>query len=253
MTYRAMILMISIGPVRLAEAQEGEKPNAIDPKAASILRELSVDMRKVQTFTVEIQIETTMKGPGFDQRMQTTHLLSVSKPDKLALVSKGGDLGNTIICDGKRVYTRQPLQGELEVTEVLEDRELRSLIFVVGLAPAMGHDSIANAIVEALLSNDAYEAIVGKDGPLGYLGLEKIDTTECHKLKPPIEVVDGSCFIFVEKGPKPVIRAVKSSAAQKPGDEQISVESTVSFKEWKFDVEIPAERFEIPVQKDSSK
>jgi outer membrane lipoprotein-sorting protein len=240
------VALVSLLVVPSSVGADDEKPTQnISPQAEKVLRELAKRLQGAKTFRVELKVSTVMDAPGMKHTMHTAHELSFSRPDRLALVNTGGDLGNTIICDGKKVYAKQPVSGESGVMDAPKDRDLSSLTFTIGIAPAMGHDSIANEVVGALMAADPYDRLTDSAVPQEYLGMEDREGRQYHKITYPVQLAGGSCYMLIGKEAH-VLAEVKSVSSEKLGDQEARFEGTVLFNNWKFNIDLPDDVFTLP-------
>ena len=228
------VIAVSVLPIQLAAAGE---PAQVDPKADAVLRKLADHLQNLRSFSVEMRMSLKAEGAGIKHSYKTKHQLSVKKPDKLALINAGGIVGRTVIHNGKTVYMKDPISGKSGTTTPPGDGGLDD-VSLTYIAPAMSHEWIAKALIEALVSSDPYEELSPGSGGLEYLGTQKIDGVECHELKWTFWTM------FVDTGDKPLIRRVKPDTSDTTKETpKIKMDLSIAFKDWKLDIEIPDKRW----------
>ena len=243
------LVAVPILPIQLAAEDD---PKQVDPKAQAVLRKLSEHLQTLRSFSVEMRMSMDAKGPGVKQKYDAEHKLTARKPDKLALISGGGIIGHTIVYDGKTVYTKDPMTGESGTSTPPGDGGLDSLSLNY-LAPGMPHESIAVSIIKALVASDPYPKFLPSGSTLAYLGTQKVDGVECHKLKVGLSV-KGSWYLFVNTSEKPLIRRVEPDTSDVPkGMPGMKMELSIDFRGWKLNIECPDKQFQMPSSDEASK
>jgi hypothetical protein len=132
----------------------------IDPKAQEVAQQVANYLRDARTFKVDIDMTTTELRPNSNLTLTTSHEFAVSKPDKIAFVTRkagfstvvpfaasgakdgnlkvdlpaldtgvltvtGDDVGLTLVCDGKKSYVSMPYmldQPKSERSRVVDER-----------------------------------------------------------------------------------------------------------------------------------
>jgi hypothetical protein len=248
---RVLVLaVVSFIPVHLTAAEE---PDADAEKAEAVLRQLLEHFQKLRTFSVEMSMSMRMEGPGVKHHYDTKHRLSVKKPDKLALISTGGVLGRTIIYDGEQAYSENPLTGESATNTPRREGGLDNLLLNY-LAPAMPQEEHALRVIRALISNDPYAKWMRQvSGSLAYLGTEEVDGRECHKLKRTLSG-KGGWYLFIDASESPLLREVRPDTSEASQEMcNMKMDLSIMFTDWKLDVDLPDERFQIPPRKTEGK
>lgn len=248
-SFHLFLIAVFILPIQLAA---GGEPEQVDPKAQAVLRKLAEHLQELRSFSVEMRMSMDAEGAGIKQKYDTKHQVAVKKPDKLALISRGSIMGHTVIYDGKTCYARDPMTGESGTWTPPSDGGLDNLSLDY-LAPCMPHESIAISIIEALVSSDPYPELLPSTGGLAYLGSQKIDGVECHKLK-IAPSVKGGWYLFVDTSDKPLIRRIEPDTSDMPkGMPTIKMELSIVFKDWKLNIECPDKQFQIPPSDQANK
>ncbi len=256
--------------------RERAEAKTVDLQAETLLRRVAERVKKAHTLTVDLQLSTTERHPGSNLTLISEHSLAVSKPDKIAFLTKRAAFESTIvvgacnesrvvipglevnghwftaadqtiaamISNGKKMYMDIPYFGGSGVGDPPSGRDtLRSLFFIYDIAPFNSHGNVANALLRDLLADDVAE--LGVFGSLGLVdtGPETIDGIECRRLHQRHSILGGYCFL-VEGGVEPVLRQVRPLFD--PTEMAVHLEMTTTFRNWKFDVALSEEQFAVP-------
>ena len=82
-------------------AEPEKKANAADPRATELLRKAAAFMEQQKTFKLAVSVGMHVEIQGRKKDLQSEYLLSVARPDRLALRLKEGEDGLLLITDGK--------------------------------------------------------------------------------------------------------------------------------------------------------
>src|SRR5437762_2803948 len=81
----------------------------IDAKANEVLNALGATLVAAKSAEVELHLAVkTTNGPVAAGDLVADYLLSVERPNRMALVLKSGNLGATVVCDGTNTITFIP-------------------------------------------------------------------------------------------------------------------------------------------------
>jgi hypothetical protein len=215
----------------------------VDPEAEELVRKFCEDLQAARTFSVEMHISTVVDNPNVGGAMDTVHTIVFQRPDKLALISKSTEYGNTLVSNGRQVYVDARSEGERGVTDAPDDDDLSGVFFTIGIEPRLGHGDLADEIVGALVSTDPYKKLTTCCHKLEYLGAEDSDGVECHELQCSLKLQGGWCLL-ISGGEAPRLLGVRQASygeASSPNDK-----NEVFFKNWKLNIDVPADQFRIP-------
>lgn len=179
-----------------------------DPQVKKVLIGMATYLQTAKSFksTVSLQVNTEMEG--MKQEISAVYELAAEKPNKLALRYVKGMTGNTVVCNGKKLYIYALSLNRYE------EREAPKLVeqLAEGVGPMAGN----MLFVDNLLVNDIYAAIM--DGVLSatYIGKERIDGTECDHVRFVQEQFDWD--LWVSSGSKPVVMQVLSDMTKSFSD-----------------------------------
>ena len=264
-------------PLVAAEDEAPPTSQPSDAKAQAVVKQLSEHLQKLGTFSVDIHMTTSWQAPGGQYTKQTMHRLSVSKPDKLAVVCKKG-LADSIVLDGERAHVQDPMKGKSVVVDIPGGAETLNTILEAhdlgrhcrpvlrawnhAAETESGKETTEAALLQRVrswpgalltrtldLSTELTADIGGCTPQVRHLGMEVVDGVECHKLEYRLKD-KGGWLLLVEAGDQPLIREVRTQATEKPDSEKKRLPNRIEFKNWKLDQEIPATEFAIPSPKE---
>lgn len=177
---------------------------APDPRVGKVLLGLAAYLQSAKSFkcTVYLQVNTEMEG--MKQEISTVYDLAAEKPNKLALRHVRGMAGNTVVCDGKKLYIYAQSLNRYE------ERDAPNLVeqLAEGVGPMAGN----MLFVDNLLVNDIYAAIMDGVALAVYVGQERVDGFECDRIRFVQEQFDWE--IWVSTGSKPVVVQVVNDMAK---------------------------------------
>lgn len=240
-----LLFVFGTGVVR---SQESSAKPAIDPKAETVLRQLS-DHNKQMTSGVFIVADTIDDVQENGRKLQFSHLreMTVERPNKLKVETKGDVTNRTFWKDGKtltmldhdkNVYAQLPDPGTIEqAIDMLQEKYNMSM-------PAAD-----------LLTSDVYKTMTDGCDTIDYLGLGYVGEEKCHHLAFTRDNIDWQ--LWVSTGDKPSVRKMVITYKKQPGEPQytlqlLKVEDASKIKDATFTSEIPqgAEKIDFqPVDK----
>lgn len=179
-----------------ASPQEPPKKPVIDPKADTVLRQMSEHLKQVKTsiFTLTDTIDDVQEN---GQKLQFAHVrkLTVIRPNRLKVETSGDVTNRTLWKDGKtvtvldrdkNVYAQIKDPGTIEQTiDLLQDKYGMSL-------PAAD-----------LLSEDAYKVMTNGCNRISYVGLGYVGEDKCHHLAFSCDNIDWQLWIAAGEKPQP--------------------------------------------------
>jgi len=178
-----------------------------------------------------IQVAIHLQAPGRDHRMDTKLTARLERPNRIALQVDEGQLGMTLISDGKQLWQYLPMLNRYTVqdappslSEVVAG-EGASLLAAVGgsgaLIPTEGEEFYRKLIKGVKKSE--------------YLGEEKVGEIPCHHCRFVRE--DFAWDIWIEAGPRPLVHKIVPDLSRqfaKAGEafKDAKLEYTVEFTDW---------------------
>jgi len=221
-------------PVSLAAAP--------DPQVGKVLMGMSAYLQSAKSFkcTVSLQVNTEMEG--MKQEISAIYDLAAEKPNKLALRYIKGMTGNTVVCNGKKLYIYALSLNRFE------EREAPKLVeqLAEGVGPMAGN----MLFVDNLLVNDIYAAIMDGVASATYVGKDRVDGIDCDRVRFVQDQFDWD--LWVSSGPKPVVIQVLSDmgksfsgmAGEMPPPKGMKMMVLNRFSAWMVDGTLPPETFE---------
>lgn len=213
-----------------------------DPRVGKVLMGLAACLQPAKSFkcTVALQVNTEMEG--MKQEISSVYDLASEKPNKLALRHVKGMGGNTVVCDGRKLYIYA--QGLNRFEERDAPKQVEEL--TEGVGPMAGN----MLFVDNLLVNDIYAAIMEGVTLAAYVGQERVEGVECERIRFVQEQFDWELWVSV--GAKPVVVQVVSDmtksfsgmAGEAVPPKGMKMIVANRFSGWTVGEELPAGTFE---------
>ncbi len=228
-----------------ADDDKDDKPEAskVDVKAEKVLEGLATYFQGVKSFEVRMTSTVKIEAALGSSEEAAEYDIIAQRPNLLAVKLKKGEMGATVVCDGKELITYVPSFKKYTVDEApktLEDllASPEGRMAHLGNSPAFG--ALALAFHDPKKVMETIESAK-------YLGEEKIDDVECHHLKLAEGQIDLE--VWIEKGSQPRVRkavpdlerALRNGAARIPEGFKLSMWAT--FDKWEIDVKPDADAF----------
>lgn len=238
-----------------ARAEEKVGP-AIDPKAEQLIQRVSDYLLARRTLRVDVTSTIKVQAEGMNQEMTSRSQIALERPNRVAVLQKGGMMGVTLISDGKQVTTYVPAMKKYQVEP----------------APAALADLAASPVLSAgqpmpiaatLLAADPKKEILEGVKAGRHLGEVEVDGVRCEHARFEQEEFDWE--IWVEAGDRPLIRRIVPDMAkalrlmaEQAGAEggalaQMKTEMSVVLVNWEVDPEMPADQFVFTPPADAQK
>jgi peroxiredoxin len=253
-----MLRTLSIGVVVCAlllvrSLSGADDPTEIDPKAAAAIRAAGEYLQQLKTFRCECATTFKITLGEKTNELAAEYSIALERPNRVALLLKQGEMGASIVSDGKEAYQFVPALKRYTVQAAPETLEQyfkpESTIFF-GQGAAM--------LLPTLLAADPTKALM--DGVSGgkHLGEEEIEKTKCHHLRFSQREMDWD--IWIETGDRPLIRRLSldmsKSLARVPQPEAFKnakMEVVLALKEWQPNAELAADTFRFQPPKDATR
>lgn len=218
-----------------------------DSKSEGVLRSATRYLQGLKSFRLNVHSVVTIEAGAVKQTKKSVHTLILERPRRLALRRQEGETGATIVCDGKNIYVHHTIARQYVVGPNPES--------VDGL-PGGGSRFAAVAtgmaympFVDMLLRKDPYAAIMDGVRRVEYVGREKLDEVECHRLR--FDHPEFGWDMWIEAGDRPLVRKVvpdvktlfAKMAAGPPGGRPPNAKAEITFDNWKVDIELPDDAF----------
>ena len=214
---------------------------APDPQVGKVLMGMAATLQAAKSFkcTVALQVNTEMEG--MKQEISAVYDLAAEKPNRLALRYVRGMAGNTVVCNGEKMYIYALSLNRYE--ERVAPKRIEEL--AEGVGPMAGN----MLFVDNLLVNDIYAGIMEGVSSATYVGKERVEGTECEHVRFVQEQFDWD--LWVSTGPAPVVVQVVSDMAKSfsglAGDaappKGMKMQVINRFSGWRMDATLPADTF----------
>ncbi len=223
--------------------------NSVDPRAGAVLQALSDYFKAAPSFKVEMEAETHIVAEGMKQEFTTRAVLTIKRPDKLAMTAKNCMIGTLmLVCDGTNVtaflpafnrYTVKPSRGSLD--QFSQEMRASSPTFL--------------PVIAALLERDPYEAFMKDATRVQYVGEEMRGDVACHHLTFTHQGFD--CDVWIRTGPKPLLEAIKPCLAEMGGEDKMPAgmksDVMLNLKNWEIGPDLSNSLFTITLPPDAQK
>ena len=210
----------------------------LNPDADPILRRFSDWLRCLKNFRVDVimTVESSIRGMAIPKMLDTTHALTVERPNKLALRLTEGKIGTTVVCDGKKIckYWGRDEYSESDAPATLDD-----IVISCATENAIHIPEICGRrCIDVLICHDPYERLTKSVSQMEYLGTKRVDGVERHHIKLLRESYD--CELWIEVGDDPLLRQfvpdesqrLEQAVAQNPVMKDMTMESSINFRNW---------------------
>jgi hypothetical protein len=175
-----------------------------DPQVGKVLMGMAAYLQGAKSFKCSVSLQVNTEMEGMKQEISAVYELAAEKPNRLALRYVKGMTGNTVVCNGKKLYIYALSLNRFE------EREAPKLVeqLAEGVGPMAGN----MLFVDNLLVNDIYAAIMDGVSSATYVGKERVDGVDCEHVRFVQEQFDWD--LWVSSGPKPVVIQVLSDMAK---------------------------------------
>jgi peroxiredoxin len=199
------------------------------PKADEILRRMADYLGELPAFSCSIDALMRIQAQGMDNRVATKFTLRLERPNRFALVVDEGEMGTTIISDGKQLIQFLPMTNRYTVQEAPDD--------LAGLAKeggAMGLSSMSNVIIPTS-GEEFFDKLMANVKRSEYLGAEKIGEVICHHCR--FYRDDFNWDIWIESGERPLVHKVVPDLSKQLAEagevlKDAKLEYSIAFANW---------------------
>ena len=224
------LLFLSSRPIATAQAES--------PDPAALLQEMSSYLKSLESFELRANV-TFDDAPLPDTKVQYSGSMEVQlrRPDRLHMTYQDDLTARELWLDGSMV-TILGLAENLWAATTAEstiDETLRMLATDYGLSLPL----------EDLFSSDPHSVLMGNVKADRYMGLHDVNGVACHHLIFGQENVNWQ--VWIEAGPKPLVRKVVITYKTLPMAPQFVVEVTG----WSLNPTLPDSRFQPEIPDDA--
>lgn len=226
---------------------------ASDTPGTELLRKAAVFIGSQKSFNVVIEVERRTESLAFDRRSNSTILLSVARPNRVAMREQGGPNGMTVVADGKQ-FSRG-IAAQIKKYQVGDALPSLDEVF---------HDPVANMMCTAIgtpffrtfFSGDWYEELMYDVTASREMGLEEIDGHACGHLQ--LEQSETIWDLWIDTGDTPFVRKVSVQPKELLTDSELDktrlrVSVAYRFHDWNVAPKFAADEFEFRPEADWEK
>ena len=241
-----------------AQRRDRAKPKAevntpvVDSKADEALRRMTDYLRDAENFRLKSTMDWRAKKGNASKIEKSRYTIAFVRPNRLALVQKGGDVGMTLVHDGDRMFAHIPHRESYAIEEGSKTIEDVSDVLAMGaqVTNMRGLD-----FVRALLQEDPYEALMEDVTKLEHVGTQRIDGKKNDHIR--LTRADDAWDLWIAKGKKPVVTRFETKMPLNdtrvgdvnPFPRASEAKIRVAFTNWKIDRRIRDKVFRIKVPK----
>jgi peroxiredoxin len=216
--------LVAASPLRTAQAAGA----ANQPKPEELLRKVADYLAGLPAVSCRIDSSIHIQAKGIDNRMDSKMTLRLQRPNRLAILVEEGLMGVTIVSDGKQLTQYIPTMNRYTVKDAPADLKDWSEVEAGGMMGASGAYLSAD-------SEEFYKALMEGVTKSEYVGMEEVDSAQCHHLR--FEQEEFNWDIWIDAGEKPLVRKIvpdlSKQFAQAGGMlEDAKMEYVVTLKDW---------------------
>jgi hypothetical protein len=206
----------------------------IDKKVVEIVKQTGALYKDAKSFQAEADIVTNVDRGGEKRDIKVKAVYNIERPNRLSLKTElDGDSakGPDVIADGSKltIYAK----GRKQYTQEDSPSSLGDIgIKLLQLGPAMTGMLFAN-----VLADDPADLLMQGVNSCSYVGKDKVDGAEVHRMKFSQEGFDWELWVALEGKPY-ILRMVR--IGEGPDGKATTTET---YKNWKLDGEIAKETF----------
>ncbi|MBI3468999.1 MAG: DUF2092 domain-containing protein, partial [Planctomycetes bacterium] len=228
-----------------------EEPQQIDPQADKVLRAAGAYLQQLQSFRCDATATLKVSLGDMTNEMTSEYSIALRRPNQVAILLKKGELGASIVSDGKQAYHYIPAMKKHTVADAPQGPEQlfageSAMLFTQG----------GMMFIPALLAADPAKTWL--EGVTGgqHLGEETIDGAKCHHLRFFQPQMDWD--VWIESGDRPLLRKIVpdmsktlAQAAPLQAFGNVKMETSLVLRDWQPNAAIAADVFRFQPPPDS--
>ncbi len=238
----------------LAQSAGGE-PNARNtdgeqPKPEVVLRQMADYISNLPAISCHVDLTIQLQAPGIDRRVDAQGDLRFARPNRLALISRGGDDGMSIVSDGKHLVYYAIGPKRYTVQDAPPDFAVDG-----GQYLGVGVIGVPTAYLSAS-GEQFYMALMDGVNEAKYIGMENVGDVSCHRCR---FVRDNASWdVWIEAGDRPLVHKVvpdlsKQLASSGPRLKDAKLEYSIVFSDWNVAPKFAASDFAFEPPADAEK
>jgi thiol-disulfide isomerase/thioredoxin len=170
-----------------------------NPRPEDILRKMADYLGNLPAFSCRIESTISIQAQGMDHKMTTKMAVKLQRPNRVALVVEEGEMGLTLISNGKQLVQYMPAMKRYTVSDAPANLADLSKSQDAAL-------SMMNMLPLPTSGDEFYKSLVAGVTKSEYLGKEKVGNTECYHCRFQQESIDWE--IWIATGDKPLVEKV---------------------------------------------
>lgn len=217
---------------------------AIDAKVRALLGRVDATIGRTGSFHFVLETKITVSGSGKKSSIESVCRVCLERPNRLAIRQEKGIQACTIVCDGQKLYTYQPVLRRYTVDDAPND------IADAGESLPFLFQNLRPFLVCLFKKQPSHEMLEGVTRAR-YVGREKLDGDELHRLSFEQKLFDWQ--VWVTEGQQVLVRQMQADMTKQmtrmakgksPSPTKlIRMTMTQVFKDWQLDVECPPDAF----------
>jgi hypothetical protein len=216
----------------------GKKYSGVDAKTAEVMKKLGKLYKDAKAWRVEATIDSTVQPEDGEKRQEKySAVIDVERPNRFAFRTQRvgeGDSGHHMVSDGKTMTVFD--KKRKQYAEMAAPAKLGG--YMQPLA-RMGDGGLRTGILFLnILQDDPDEALLEGVTKGEYVGIEKVDGRDAHRLKFKQERMDWELWVAADGQPF-VLKMADTS--ERPDGSKVTLSET--YKNWKVNAEPAKDTF----------
>ena len=226
-TALSFTLLLAALPAVAADSVDGEISAEVDPQAEQVLRHFAALVTTLKTLSLDVSFTVEIETPSKRQEASSRHHFAAEPPGKFALIKKDGQIGRTLVCDGKEIVLYDARRQQYTVNDAPDTPDKRAAVLNVELP-----------LLDALVHPKPYDQLLLDTTRVEYIGSEEYDGIDCHRIRLS-EGDEGevSVDLWIEIGDYPLPRKLVAFPPSSTPDSKTTV--TALFENWLLNNPIP--------------
>ena len=238
----------------LAQSAVGEQnarnADGEQPKPEVVLRQMADYLSNLPAISCHVDLTIQLQAPGIDRRVDANGDLRFARPNRLALISRGGDDGMSIVSDGKHLVYHAIGPKRYTVQDAPPDFAVDG-----GQYLGVGVIGVPTAYLSAS-GEQFYMALMDGVNEAKYIGMENVGDVSCHRCR---FVRDNASWdVWIEAGDRPLVHKIvpdlsKQLASSGPRLKDAKLEYSIVFSDWNVTPKFAASDFAFEPPADAEK
>jgi peroxiredoxin len=212
-----------------ASAQDSaqQKRSGNKPKPEDVVRQMADYLAKLPAATCKVVATFEVKAEGQELNQVSKMTVRMQRPNRLALILDEGEMGLTIVSDGKHLTQCLPPLKRYVVLDAPKDYAEMTNIGVPLKFTVLGS---TGALIPPTNGDKYFKTLTANVNKPEYVGKEKIGSVQCDHVRFQQERFDWD--VWIEEGKRPLPHKVVLDLAKQVGSDKAKVHYTVAFSDW---------------------